>query len=220
MAIALSLLCCSTCKTCIGSLLSNIFLAGRSFLLRYCHGSTNCTMSCLAQPPVVSASWPSGPSAACETCAIAQVGSLLQMQPFDSAGHEARLESELKKALSDHRAESLGHTPTTWDDNMAYVLMSSLAGHEQEALTGQPAANHEDFQQCIKRSIPPGCMFKGSSQHHRWDIKSLTYICYHCGFVSTRDKCMVRCSSCLPQSDIMIIIIIIIIIIIKTLSSS
>ena len=92
------------------------------------------------------------------------------MQPFDSAGHEARLESELKKALSDHRAESLGHTPTTWDDNMAYVLMSSLAGHEQEALTGQPAANHEDFQQCIKRSIPPGCMFKGSSQHHRWDL--------------------------------------------------
>ncbi|KAL0025262.1 hypothetical protein WJX77_011388 [Trebouxia sp. C0004] len=91
----------------------------------------------------------------------------LHMPPFDSAGHEVRLESELKKALSDHRAESLGHAPTTWDDNMAYVLMSSLAGHEQEALTGQLAANHKDFQQCIKRSIPPGCMFKGSSQHHR-----------------------------------------------------
>ncbi len=111
-----------------------------------------------------------GPSAACATCSIAQVASVLQMQPFDSAGHEARLESELKKALSDHRAESLGHTPTVWDDNMAYVLMASLAGHEHEALTGQPAANHEDFQQCIKRSIPPGCMFKGSSQHHRLDL--------------------------------------------------
>ncbi|DBB09186.1 TPA: Centrosomal protein of 76 kDa, variant 2 [Trebouxia sp. C0006] len=97
----------------------------------------------------------------------------LHMQPFDSAGHEARLESELKKALSDHRAESLGHTPTVWDDNMAYVLMASLAGHEHEALTGQPAANHEDFQQCIKRSIPPGCMFKGSSQHHRTLCSSL-----------------------------------------------
>ncbi|KAA6427328.1 MAG: hypothetical protein FRX49_01993 [Trebouxia sp. A1-2] len=97
----------------------------------------------------------------------------LHMQPFDSAGHELRLESELKKALSDHRAESLGHTPTAWDDNMAYVLMSSLAGHEQEALTGQPSANHEDFQQCVKRSIPPGCMFKGSSQHHRTLCSSL-----------------------------------------------
>ncbi|KAL0035110.1 hypothetical protein WJX79_001328 [Trebouxia sp. C0005] len=97
----------------------------------------------------------------------------LHMQPFDSAGHELRLESELKKALSDHRAESLGHTPTAWDDNMAYVLMSSLAGHEQEALTGQPSANHEVFQQCVKRSIPPGCMFKGSSQHHRTLCSSL-----------------------------------------------
>ena len=109
---------------------------------------------------------------ACELCDVVQVALLLQMQPFDSAGHEARLESELKKALSDHRAESLGHMPTVWDDNMAYVLMSSLAVHEQEALTGQPAANHEDFQQCIKRSIPPGCMFKGSSQHHRWVLDS------------------------------------------------
>jgi len=107
---------------------------------------------------------------ACETFVVVHVALLLQMQPFDSASHEARLESELKKALSEHRAESLGHTPTVWDDHMAYVLMSSLAGHEHEALTGQPAANHEDFQQCIKRSIPPGCMFKGSSQHHRWEL--------------------------------------------------
>ena len=50
---------------------------------------------------------------------MVQVASSLQMQPFDSAGHEARLESELKKALSDHRAESLGHTPTSWREHAA-----------------------------------------------------------------------------------------------------
>lgn len=104
----------------------------------------------------------------------AELWLLLQMQPFDSAAHEARLESELKKVLSEHRAESLGHSLTTWDDSMAYLLMPSLAAHEQETLTGQSAANNEDFQQCIRRSIPPGCMFKGFPQHHRY---ALSLVC-------------------------------------------
>lgn len=90
----------------------------------------------------------------------------LQMHPCDLASHELRLESELRRALSEHRQEALGHTPTHWDDNTAFLLMSSLAAYEQEALTGQPAAQ-EDFQQCIRRNIPSGCTFKGFPQHHR-----------------------------------------------------
>ena len=89
------------------------------------------------------------------------------MQQFDAAAHEARLEVELKKALSDHRAELLGHSWTQWDDNLAYLLMPSLAAYEQETLTGQAAASSDDFQQCIRRSIPAGCVFKGFPQHHR-----------------------------------------------------
>ena len=89
------------------------------------------------------------------------------MHPFDSALHEAKLEADLKRALSEHREDSLGHTPTVWDDNLAFLLMPALASQEQEALAGQPTANSNDFQQCIRRSIPAGCMFKGFPQHHR-----------------------------------------------------
>lgn len=93
---------------------------------------------------------------------------VLQVHPFDTAAHEARIEAELKRALGEHRGESLGHTPTHWDEGMAFLLMPSLAAYEQEAVTGQPAASNEDFQQCIRRSIPAGCMFKGFPQHHRY----------------------------------------------------
>jgi len=111
---------------------------------------------------------------------------MLQVQPFDLAGHEVRLESELKKLLSDHRADSLGLSPTQWDDNLAFLLMSSLAAYEQEVLTGQSAAHNEDFQQCIRRSIPSGCMFKGFPQHHRYSLCSVLPLpdqCNMCMFV-------------------------------------
>lgn len=100
---------------------------------------------------------------------------MLQMHPFDSATHEVRLEAELKRALSEHREESLGCTPTHWDDNMAFLLMPSLAAHEQEAVMGQAAASNDDFQQCIRRSIPAGCMFKGFPQHHRYSAHIVLY---------------------------------------------
>ena len=89
------------------------------------------------------------------------------MQLFDSGAHEMRLESEVKKVLSEHRAESLGHSATHWDDNLAFLLMTSLAAYEQDSLVGQPAATNDDFQQSIRRSIPSGFMFKGFPQHHR-----------------------------------------------------
>ena len=95
---------------------------------------------------------------------------VLQVHPFDTAAHEARLEAELKRALGEHREESLGHTPTHWDEGMAFLLMPSLAAYEQEAVNGQPATSNEDFQQCIRRSIPAGCMFKGFPQHHRYGV--------------------------------------------------
>ncbi|KAL3149182.1 Centrosomal protein of 76 kDa [Trebouxia sp. C0010 RCD-2024] len=91
----------------------------------------------------------------------------LQVHTFDTAAYEAKLEAELKRALTEHREESLGHTPTHWDEGMAFLLMPSLAAYEQEAVTGQPAAGNDDFQQCLRRSIPAGCMFKGFPQHHR-----------------------------------------------------
>ena len=96
----------------------------------------------------------------------------LQVHPFDTAAHEARLEAELKRALSEHREEALGHTPTHWDEGMGFLLMPSLAAYEQEAVTGQPATGNDDFQQCIRRSIPAGCMFKGFPQHHRYSVLS------------------------------------------------
>lgn len=96
----------------------------------------------------------------------------LQVHTFDTAAYEAKLEAELKRALTEHREESLGHTPTHWDEGMAFLLMPSLAAYEQEAVTGQPAAGNDDFQQCLRRSIPAGCMFKGFPQHHRYRMLS------------------------------------------------
>lgn len=88
------------------------------------------------------------------------------MFPCDLGSQEVRLEVELKKAVTEYRQESLGQASTHWDEGLAFLLMSSLAASEQEALTGQPAAQ-EDFQQCIRRNIPSGFTFKGFPQHHR-----------------------------------------------------
>lgn len=96
------------------------------------------------------------------------------MLAFDTAAYEAKLEAELKRALTEHREESLGHSPTHWDEGTAFLLMPSLAAYEQEAVSGQPAASNDDFQQCIRRSIPAGCMFKGFPQHHRYCMPSST----------------------------------------------
>ena len=109
---------------------------------------------------------------------------MLQVHPFDSATHEARLEAEIKRALSEHREESLGCTPTHWDNNLAFLLMPSLAAYEQEAVTGQPAASSDEFQQCIRRSIPAGYVFKGFPQHHRCSAHTSLYLTVVCLTVS------------------------------------
>ena len=89
------------------------------------------------------------------------------MHAFEAYTYEARLESELKRCLGEYREESLGNSSTHWDDGMAFLLMPSLAAYEQEAVNGPPATPNDDFQQCIRRSIPAGSMFKGFPQHHR-----------------------------------------------------
>ena len=80
---------------------------------------------------------------------------------------EHRLEADLRKSLTEHRAEVLGIPATQWDEGLAFLLMPALASYEAEAVTGQPAAGTEDFQQSIKRSTPAGSTFKGVPQHHR-----------------------------------------------------
>lgn len=100
----------------------------------------------------------------------------LQVVPCDIISHEMRIEAELKNLLAEHRQESLGHTPTHWDDSTGFLLMPSLAAHEQDALTGQSTAQ-DDFQQCIRRSIPSGCTFKGFPQHHRYRVGRIGVMC-------------------------------------------
>lgn len=92
----------------------------------------------------------------------------VQMIPCDLASHEIRLESELKKALHDYRQGALGPIQTPWDDNIGFLLMSSLAAYEQEAcgFLLKPTAA-DDFAQCIRRNIPSGSLFKGYPQHHK-----------------------------------------------------
>lgn len=94
-------------------------------------------------------------------------GFQLQMLPLDVPVAEHRLEADLRKSLTEHRAEVLGIPATQWDEGLAFLLMPALASYEAEAVTGQPAAGTEDFQQSIKRSTPAGSTFKGVPQHHR-----------------------------------------------------
>ena len=89
------------------------------------------------------------------------------MLPLDVPVAEHRLEADLRKSLTEHRTEALGMPGTQWDEGLAFLLMPALASYEAEAVTGQPAAGTEDFQQSIKRSTPAGSMFKGVPQHHR-----------------------------------------------------
>ena len=98
-----------------------------------------------------------------------------------------RVEAELKNLLAEHRQESLGHTPTHWDDSTGFLLMPFLAAHEQDALTGQCTAQ-DDFQQCIRRSIPSGCTFKGFPQHHRYRLT-----CIGCQRVLQHDMLPASC---------------------------
>ncbi|KAK9824234.1 hypothetical protein WJX72_008815 [[Myrmecia] bisecta] len=91
----------------------------------------------------------------------------LLMPPLDTGALELRLETELKRLISDYRAVALGLPSTQWDDAVGYLLMPSLAAYEQEAVSGSPASGNEEFQQSIKRSVPAGCIFKGFPQHHR-----------------------------------------------------
>ena len=83
------------------------------------------------------------------------------MLPLDIPVVEQRLEADLKKAISDHRAEILGLPATQWDEGLAFLLMPALASYETEAVTGQAAAGNDEFQQSIKRSTPAGSTFKG-----------------------------------------------------------
>ena len=87
---------------------------------------------------------------------------------------EHRLEADLRKSLTEHRSESLGIPATQWDEGLAFLLMPALASYEAEAVTGQPAAGTEDFQQSIKRSTPAGSTFKGVPQHHRCADESMS----------------------------------------------
>ena len=91
----------------------------------------------------------------------------LQMLPLDVPVAEHRLEADLRKSLTEHRSDALGMPATQWDEGLAFLLMPALASYEAEAVTGQPAAGTEDFQQSIKRSTPAGSTFKGVPQHHR-----------------------------------------------------
>ena len=49
---------------------------------------------------------------------------------------------------------------TAWNTALSEMLSQSLAGYENEKLTGHPPDNAE-FQECLKRSIPKGHTFKG-----------------------------------------------------------
>ena len=58
-----------------------------------------------------------------------------QMLHADVGSMEIRLENDLKRTLSEWRAEQLGIGTTPWDDGLAFLLMPSLSGYEQEAVT-------------------------------------------------------------------------------------